>query len=464
MKTHFKPRFKINFQSKNKVFLYKNSKFRRFYNIRDPIYIRRYFKYRKTLRLRNMKWTVARRFMNPVLKKKQFSRYQYGNNLLTKQQLKNFYGKLKEKQLQRLFKRAYLNNQQFKQNAFLGALEHRLDILLFRMRILPTIFACKQYILHKGVYVNKKKYFLPNYQAKIGDIISLDQDQWSIFYERLVNKARIRFIGSGITKSNTNYKKKESKIILHKLVRHRMRINLRLLDELDFLKKDFKQIQFIFLNYIFKSNENNKLSLELLNFLKFLNKKIKKVQKSLPFLRIWTSKKYAHGELYVILNYILIKFYLEQCKLFLNKIIQLKKNNNNMLIGLNYKFLFKDYSLYKDSLKHLENQISMTLRGYFLSPLLIERKLFRQIRKRQLKKQKRRTNVWWLNKNTLNERKIKNSWWWSAEPHWYLPNYLEVDYKTLRVGIISNPTDKNVFYPFNCSINQIISFYADKGF
>ena len=464
MKKHYRPRFKISFQSKNKVFLYKNSKFRRYYNVRDPIYIRRYFKYRKTLRLRNMKWTVARRFMNPVLKKKQFSRYQYGNSLKTKQQLKHFYGKLKEKQLQRLFKMSWLSKQQFRQDAFLGALEHRLDILLFRMRVLPTIFACKQYILHKGIYVNNEKMTLPNYQAKIGDIISLDQNEWNLFYERLVNKARIRLIGHEITKSNERYKQNESKIILHKFVRNRMRINLKLLDELDVLKKDYKQIQYIFLNYVLKSNQNNPLSLELLKFLKFLNKKIKKVQKTLPFLRIWTSKKYVTGELYVLLNYILIKFYLEQCKLFLNKIIQLQKNDKTNLSTLNTKFLVQENKLYKNSLKQLEQQILVTLRGYFLVPELIERKLLRKTRQRQLRKQKRKANVWWLDKDVMNERKSKNKWWWESKPHWYVPSYLEVDYKTLRVGIIANPNNTNVFYPFHCSFNQVISFYTDKGF
>lgn len=461
MKSYFKPRYKICFQAKNKVFIYKNSKFRRFYNVRDFVYIRRYFKYRKTLILRNMKWTVARRFLQPVFKKKQFSRYQYGNSLQTKQQLKHFYGKLKEKQLQRLFKLSWLNQQQYKQEAFLGALEHRLDILLYRMRILPTIFACKQYILHKGIFVNNEKITLPNFQVKIGDIISLNSKHWNLFYNRLLNKLRIRFIGQKIIESNVKYKKNESKLILHKFVRNRMRTNLKLLDDLDYLKKDYKQIQYIFLNYLFKTSKNTTLVNELLLFLVFLNKKIKKIQKSLPFLRIWTSKRYVTGELYVMLNYILIKFYLEQCKLFFNQILQLKKNKNK---NVHFKYLKKKLNVYNNSLEQLEYKIHSTLKGYFLIPKIIQRKLLRNLRKRQLRKQKKRTNIWWLDKDVLQQRINQNKWWWQPKSHWYTPNYLEIDYKTLRVGIISNPSSKAVFYPFNCSFSQIINFYTDKGY
>ena len=119
MKSYYKPRYKICFQSKNKVFLNKNSKFRRYFNVRDPIYIRRYFNYRKTLVLRNMKWTVARRFMNPVLRKKNFSRYQYGSLLINKQQLKQFYGNLKEKQFKKLFQINYLQKKKTQRGSFL---------------------------------------------------------------------------------------------------------------------------------------------------------------------------------------------------------------------------------------------------------------------------------------------------------------------------------------------------------
>lgn len=102
MKSYYKPRYKICFQTKNKVYLNKNSKFRLFYRVRDPIFIRRYFDYRYELALKNMKWNVARRFMAPFLNRQQRSpKIKYGLILRNKQQLKHFYGKLKEKQFQR---------------------------------------------------------------------------------------------------------------------------------------------------------------------------------------------------------------------------------------------------------------------------------------------------------------------------------------------------------------------------
>ena len=243
MKNFYKPRYKICFQSKNKVYLNKNSKFRRFYNIRDPIFIRRYFFYRRTLVLRNMKWTVARRFMNPILRKKQYSRYQYGSILRNKQQLKSFYGQLKEKQLERLFKVTWLKKKQFKEEAFLGALEHRLDVLVFRMRILPTIFSCKQYILHQGVYVNNELITLPHYQVKIGDIISFKKEHWNLFYNRLKNKASIRLIGQEIINSDIKKKDREKHLILERYLKKYKRFNLKLAKELDTLIVNFKKTE-----------------------------------------------------------------------------------------------------------------------------------------------------------------------------------------------------------------------------
>jgi ribosomal protein S4 len=48
-------------------------------------------------------------------------------------------------------------------------------MVLFRMRLLPTIFACNQFIKHQGVLVNNEIITLTNYRIKIGDILSLSE-------------------------------------------------------------------------------------------------------------------------------------------------------------------------------------------------------------------------------------------------------------------------------------------------
>jgi hypothetical protein len=48
--------------------------------------------------------------------------------------------------------------------------------------------------------------------------------------------------------------------------------------------------------------------------------------------------------------------------------------------------------------------------------------------------------------------------------YWYIPNYIELDLKTLRGGVIKDPTYKDVNYSFNLSIKNILNYYKDLGF
>jgi ribosomal protein S4 len=45
------------------------------------------------------------------------------------------------------------------------------------MRLLPTIFASTQFIMHKGIFANETLITLPSYRVKLGEIISIPQDQ-----------------------------------------------------------------------------------------------------------------------------------------------------------------------------------------------------------------------------------------------------------------------------------------------
>jgi len=86
----------------------------------------------------------------------------------------------------------------YRRNIFIGALEQRLNIVLFRMRILPTIFASTQFIRHQGILVNDTKITLPSYRVKIGEIISISPDQWYIFYFFLLERVFTRSFGHGL--------------------------------------------------------------------------------------------------------------------------------------------------------------------------------------------------------------------------------------------------------------------------
>jgi len=59
---------------------------------------------------------------------------------------------------------------------FLGALEQRLGMVMFRMRLLPTVYACNQLIRHHGILVNNVLISLPSFRVKIGDFVSVPQN------------------------------------------------------------------------------------------------------------------------------------------------------------------------------------------------------------------------------------------------------------------------------------------------
>ncbi len=55
----------------------------------------------------------------------------------------------------------------------MATLESRLDRVLFRTRLFPTIFACHQYIHHLGLSVNGVREFSPQAILRPGDVLSL---------------------------------------------------------------------------------------------------------------------------------------------------------------------------------------------------------------------------------------------------------------------------------------------------
>lgn len=79
----------------------------------------------------------------------------YGQQLEEKQKLKAVYGMLSEKQLVRYYKRASKRGETTKNLVVL--LEARLDVVVYRLKLAPTIFAAQQLVAHGHVTVNGKK-------------------------------------------------------------------------------------------------------------------------------------------------------------------------------------------------------------------------------------------------------------------------------------------------------------------
>ena len=95
----------------------------------------------------------------------------YGIQLQEKQKVKFMYG-LSEKQMEKTFEKAVKMKGVNGEN-LLKLLESRLDNLVYRIGFATTRKGARQLVNHGHVTVNGKRVDIPSYQVKLGDVISL---------------------------------------------------------------------------------------------------------------------------------------------------------------------------------------------------------------------------------------------------------------------------------------------------
>ncbi|MBN8812265.1 30S ribosomal protein S4 [Sphingomonas sp. NPDC092331] len=96
----------------------------------------------------------------------------FGIQLRAKQKLKGYYGDVTEKQ----FKRAYEDASKMKGDTsqnLIGLLEQRLDMIVYRAKFAPTIFAARQLVNHGHVLVDGEKCNIGSRRIKPGQTVSL---------------------------------------------------------------------------------------------------------------------------------------------------------------------------------------------------------------------------------------------------------------------------------------------------
>lgn len=96
----------------------------------------------------------------------------YGLQLHAKQKLKGVYGNVSEKQLRRYYAEALRRKGDSSEN-LIGILESRLDSVVYRMKLVASVFAARQFVNHGHVLVNGKKVDIPSYLLRVGDEISV---------------------------------------------------------------------------------------------------------------------------------------------------------------------------------------------------------------------------------------------------------------------------------------------------
>ena len=96
----------------------------------------------------------------------------YGLQLRAKQKLKGYYGNLTEKQFKACYREAVRLKGDTGEN-LVGLLERRLDTVVYRAKIVPTLFAARQFINHGHIKVNGRKTNIGSARLKIGDIVEV---------------------------------------------------------------------------------------------------------------------------------------------------------------------------------------------------------------------------------------------------------------------------------------------------
>lgn len=110
--------------------------------------------------------------------------------------LKLFFGFHKTSLLKRVIKKKLLKNLKsryfLKEVEFCSILECRLDILLYRLGLVSTIFEAKQLISHKKVRVNNNYVSSYSYLLKKSDVISFEPSVHTLLKKRLLKHLQER--------------------------------------------------------------------------------------------------------------------------------------------------------------------------------------------------------------------------------------------------------------------------------
>jgi small subunit ribosomal protein S4 len=96
----------------------------------------------------------------------------FGTQLKAKQKLKGYYANLSERQFRKVYDEAVRITGDSSEN-LIGLLERRLDVIVYRAKFVPTVFAARQFVSHGHVKVNGRRVTIASIRIKPGDVIEL---------------------------------------------------------------------------------------------------------------------------------------------------------------------------------------------------------------------------------------------------------------------------------------------------
>jgi small subunit ribosomal protein S4 len=96
----------------------------------------------------------------------------YGVQLRAKQKLKGYYGNVSERQFSSIYREAIRMKGDSGDN-LIALLERRLDAIVYRAKLVPTMFAARQFINHGHIKVNGRRANIASMRMKVGDMIEV---------------------------------------------------------------------------------------------------------------------------------------------------------------------------------------------------------------------------------------------------------------------------------------------------
>ena len=96
----------------------------------------------------------------------------YGIQLQAKQKLKAYYGNINERQFRNIYRKALSKRGDTSEN-LIALLETRLDTVVYRAKLAPTVFAARQFINHGHVKVNGIRVNIASYLLKESDVVEV---------------------------------------------------------------------------------------------------------------------------------------------------------------------------------------------------------------------------------------------------------------------------------------------------
>lgn len=96
----------------------------------------------------------------------------YGTQLREKQKLKGYYANITERQFRKIYTEALRRKGDTGEN-LIGLLESRLDTVVYRMGLVQSMYAARQFVSHGHVRINGNKANIPSMLVAEGDVVEV---------------------------------------------------------------------------------------------------------------------------------------------------------------------------------------------------------------------------------------------------------------------------------------------------